>query len=131
MTPTTDALEQWKAQHAQIDFLFDHVAMLRDPDALSELADTLTAHLGAEQELLYPALASVLRDEVLDELYAEHAEIKKTLANLVWFGVEDAEFDARLTHLGELLDGHVGYQEETLFATARPFLHGRALPLAS
>ena len=148
---TTNALEFLTAQHAQIDDLFEFVATLRDPDALTELADVLSAHLATESEQLYPALADTLRAEVLEELRAEHAEIKRTLAQLVWFGVSDPEFDARLARLGALLDGHVGYQEHELFplaaatagedalaaigariaTSARAYLHDRALPLAS
>jgi hypothetical protein len=146
-----DALEILATQHAQIDDLFEFVAMLRDPDALSELADVLCAHLAAESELLYPVLAETLRGEVLEELRAEHAEIRRALAELVWFGVDDPELDARLSVLGALLDGHVGYQEAELFPSAaeaipadvrselgeriaisaRAHAHDRALPLAS
>jgi hypothetical protein len=148
---TIDALDVLTTQHAQIDDLFDFVSMLRDPDALSELADALSAHLAAESDLLYGALADQLRPEVLEELRAEHIAIKRTLAELVWFGVADPELDSRLSRLGALLDGHVGYQEDELFPTAatvlsaevlaqlgigiahsaRPFLHECALPLAS
>jgi hypothetical protein len=151
MMPITDALELLTSQHAQIDDLFDLVATLRDPDALSELADTLASHLAVEQELLYAGFVPALPREVVEDLRAEHAEIKKTLAQLVWFGVEDPGFDARLTELGALLDGHVLYQEDHLFPTAattmsiaqlaelgrriasasQPICYTRALPLAS
>ncbi len=151
MQPTTDALELLTSQHAVIDDLFDFVATLRDPDALSELADTLTSHLAVEQALLYASLSPLVPGEVLEELHAEHGEIKRTLADLVWFGVDDAEFDARLTRLGALLDGHVLYQEDHLFPTAasamsiaqlaelggriasamQPICYTRTLPLAS
>ncbi len=151
MQPNTDALELLTSQHAVIDDLFDFVATLRDPDALSELADVLTSHLAVEQELLYAALAPPLSREVLEELHAEHREIKRVLAQLVWFGVDDPDFDARLTELGALLDGHVLYQEDQLFPTAaaamsyaqlaevgrriasetQPICYTRTLPLAS
>lgn len=151
MQPTNDALELLTSQHAVIDDLFDFVATLRDPDALSELADTLTSHLAVEQELLYAALSPPLAGEVLEELHAEHREIKRVLAQLVWFGVDDVDFDARLTELGALLDGHVLYQEDQLFPAAasamssaqlaevgrriasatQPIRYTRTLPLAS
>ncbi|MGE5186863.1 MAG: hemerythrin domain-containing protein [Acidobacteriota bacterium] len=150
MQPTTDALELLTSQHAVIDDLFDFVATLRDPDALSELAAVLTSHLAVEQELVYASLSPPLPAEVLEELHAEHREIERTLAELVWLGVGDEGFDARLARLGALLDGHVLYQEDHLFptaasamsiaqlaelggriASARPICYTRTLPLAS
>ncbi|HEY1558029.1 MAG TPA: hemerythrin domain-containing protein [Kofleriaceae bacterium] len=122
---TTDVFEVFTAQHAQIDDLFGFVSSLRDPDALSELADVLGAHLGLEQEALYPHL----RAGIVDELRAEHMQIKRVLAQLVWFGVEDPDFATRLVELRELLDGHIGYQEDELFA--RVAETQRALALAS
>ena len=103
-------------QHAQIDDLLDFAAMLRDPDALTELADTLAAHLALEHEVVYPALAGRLSAEVLEELAAEQAEIKRALARLVWCGVEDPDFAVYLGRLRDLMDGHVAYQEECLFS---------------
>ena len=144
-----DPLVLLTRQHAQIDELFELVSQLRDPDALSELADVLSAHLSAENDLLYRALAPALSADVLEELRVEHLEIKRTVAHLVWFGVDDPEFVERLTHLGALLDGHVGYQEDHLFTGVATLpagiltgiaaeleqrardSHERALPLAS
>src|ERR1041385_3094305 len=117
MPRNTDALVVLAAQHAQIDDLYDLVATLRDPDALDELAAVIAAHLGAEQELLYPNMPSLARS-VLDELEAEHAAIKRVVAELLWFGVSDPDFVARLEQLGALLDGHIGYQEDALFERA-------------
>ena len=123
----SDALELLTAQHEQIDDLFELFATLRDPDALDELADTLTLHLSVEHELLYPRLSPPLTREILDELTAEHDEIRRVLAELVWFGVSDAEFEPRLDWLGTLLEGHVGYQEDELFTRAAEAMTGAEL----
>lgn len=118
MARISDALELLTAQHTQIDDLFDIVATLHDPDALTELADTLTSHLGAEQELLYPRMRGTLAPAVRDELIAEHVEIKRQLADLLWCGVEDPDFRAKLDAVRLLFDGHAGYQEDELFTRA-------------
>ena len=151
MPRNSDALAILTAQHEQIDDLFDLVATLRDPDALDELAAVVAAHLGAEQEVLYPSFSPPLSRDLLDELAAEHGSIKRVLAELVWFGVSDPEFVARLEQLGALLDGHIRYQQEDLFERAAdamsvarradlgmqirssgvPFVYERALALAS
>ena len=127
MLRISDALELLTAQHAQIDDLFDLVATLRDPDVLDELADTLAFHLSIEHELLYPSLSPPLTREILDELAAEHDEIRRVLAELVWFGERDEDFEARLESLGLLLDGHVGYQEDELFTRAAGAMSGAQL----
>jgi len=118
MARISDALELLTAQHTQIDDLFDLVATLHDADALTELADTLTSHLGAEQELLYPRIGPALAPDVRDELIAEHVELKRQLADLLWAGVEDPEFAGKLEALRLLFDGHAGYQEDELFTRA-------------
>src|SRR5882724_2663034 len=115
MPRISDALELLTVQHAQIDDLLGFVSMLRDPDALTELADVLSSHLGVEQELLYPAIEPPLPAEIRDELLAEHAEIKRALAELVWGGLDDPELVTRLDRLSALVDGHAAYQEEELF----------------
>ena len=115
MPRINDALELLTAQHAQIDDLLEFVATLRDADALTELADTLSSHLGVEQELLYPAIAPPLAAVIHDELLAEHAEIKRALAELCWGGVEDPEMATKLDRLRALIDGHAAYQEDELF----------------
>ncbi len=115
MARISDALELLTAQHAQIDDLFDLVATLRDPDALTELTDTLTSHLAAEQELLYPALE--LAPEVRDELVAEHLEMKRVLADLIWLDADDSRYAPSLDQLRALFDGHAGYQEDELFTS--------------
>lgn len=115
MPRISDALELLTAQHAQIDDLLETVSMLRDRDALDELADTISAHLGLEQELFYPAIEPPIARDILDELLAEHIEIKRALAGVLWYGVEDPGFAEKLDLLRTLLEGHVAYQEDELF----------------
>jgi hypothetical protein len=55
------------------------------------------------------------RSDVEHELIAEHAAIKRVLGEMVWVGVEDIDFSAKLCELSTLLDGHCGYQEDLLF----------------
>lgn len=115
MQHISDALELLTAQHAQIDDLMEFVSTLHDADALTELADVLTAHLGVEQELLYPAISAHVSSEIRDELLAEHREIKRALAELCWGGVEDPELVPKLEQLRSLVEGHAAYQEDELF----------------
>ena len=115
MRPIRDALELLTAQHEDIEFLIVQVQQTYDSDAFDELSDTLVSHLALEQELFYPAVACAMSAEIRRELLEEHLAIKRVLAELVWLGVEDRDFGAKMRELAYLLDGHCGYQEEQLF----------------
>lgn len=116
-----NALKLLTTQHAEIDRLVDDVAATRDPVARSAkfgaLCELLTGHLALEQEVLYPGIAQLLHYGVHAELLAEHAEIKRILADLVWYELDDPQFDRRLAALAQLLDGHAAWQDEELFVT--------------
>ena len=115
MRPISDVLELLTAQHEELDFLVVQVQQTYDSDAFDELAVKLVAHLALEQELFYPAISPVMTDDIRRELIDEHVAIKRVLAELVWIGVADREFGAKLHELASLLDGHCGYQEDQLF----------------
>lgn len=121
MTRIADALELLTAQHDEIDALLAEVSTAANADvrahALDDLADKLTLHLAAEQQLLYPRLRGTVSDEVLAELAVEHAEIKRVLAEVVWLEPDDEQFARKLTDLKALLLTHSVWQERDLFET--------------
>ncbi len=115
MPRISDPLELLTQQHDDILTLLD---VLETAEQLGELADRLTDHLAAEQTLLYPIVGDRIARPVRDELVAEHVELKRVLADLVWFGIDDAEAPRRIAALRALLAGHTAYQEEQLFELA-------------
>lgn len=120
MPRIADPLELLTTQHADLDRLLDRLAAAAADDrdvVFAELADKWIVHLAAEQKLLYPACAQQLAPETLHELLAEHREIKAIIADLLWFGLGDAELAPRLAKLRTLLAGHAMWQEDQLFAT--------------
>jgi hypothetical protein len=118
----TDALEQLSTQHATLDALLSDIALTTDAEArthrVDELAHLLTAHLAIEQEHLYPVIASYVSPGVLAELHAEHAEIKRVLADLLWQDTDDEQFGPTLKQLTLLLDGHCAWQDDQLYLQA-------------
>lgn len=119
MNRIADVLELLTTQHEEIDRL---VAIVMDtPDledrhrVLDGLAAKLTTHLAIEQELLYPEAASFIAKDVHREVMAEHGEIKRILADLLWLEAEGRHFELRLSALRVLLDGHAAWQEDDLF----------------
>lgn len=119
MIRIADALELLTAQHDEIDALIADLATSTNPavrnQTINDLVDKLTVHLALEQELLYPAVSSALSGEVREELRAEHAEIKRILADMLWLESEDARFARKLTALQSLIAWHTTWQERELF----------------
>ena len=108
-------------QHDHIIALLDRFVAAPEaerPQLATELAEILADHLAVEQSLVYPILGGSIPPSVRDELLAEHAQIKRALAELLWIGVDDAEAAARTATLRDLLCGHAAYQEQELFELA-------------
>jgi hemerythrin len=123
-----DALAMLTSQHRQIEAL---LARAREGDrgAMDELADAVSVHLAVEQDLLYPQIGTRISHTVLAELHAEHAEIRRVLAELYW---HDADGDARdrdplLCALAHLLEGHAAWQDRELFESLAETLPDAAL----
>ncbi len=121
MQRISDALELLTAQHDEIEMLLAEIADTANPDrrtqAITELADRVTIHLAAEQVLFYPAVSTVMSREVHTELLAEHAEIKRVLADLLWLDGDDTRLVHKLSALKALVDCHATWQERDLFET--------------
>jgi len=121
MPRISDPLELLTQQHDEIIALVDALASPNDAErmrAFGELADVLPDHLAAEQSLLYPMVGYNLAAAVHEELVAEHLEIKRVLADLLWFGLDDADSPSRIASLRALVEGHTAYQEQELFEAA-------------
>ncbi|CAN5834219.1 hypothetical protein BH11MYX3_BH11MYX3_46010 [soil metagenome] len=117
--PTTTAVALLTTQHDEIEALLVDVSAATSPAdktaALSDLADKLTLHLAVEQELLYPAANPLISAEVRNEMLAEHQEIKRVLADLIWLEHADQRFARKLVSLQTLLQWHEAWQETELF----------------
>lgn len=119
MQRISDALELLAAQHDQLDSLLTRIAITRDATVrhglVDELAELLTGHLAIEQEVFYPAIREQISTFVLGELHAEHLEIKRVLADLLWAEPTDERFDRDVAVLQQLLCGHAAWQDDQLF----------------
>lgn len=121
MQRISDALELLTAQHDEIDGLLSAIASATSPgrrsQMITELTDQVTIHLAAEQELFYPAVSDLISSDVHAELIAEHTEIKRVLADLLWREHDDERVGHTLATLRELLAVHAIWQERHLFET--------------
>lgn len=118
MQRISDALELLTAQHDEIEALISEIADTQNPDrrnqAITELADRITVHLAAEQVLFYPSVSTLISRKLHTELIAEHAEIKRVLADVLWLDA-GVQRDRKLSALKALVDCHATWQERELF----------------
>lgn len=111
-----NAIELLESQHRKVEALFKKLEGGRsDPEkVLTELANSLAAHMSIEQEIFYPAIKEV-DPELVNESYEEHSIAEVALKRLLATEPEDEAFDARVTALKELIEHHVEEEEQELF----------------
>jgi hemerythrin superfamily protein len=123
-----DAIELLKEDHRSVEKIFKEFEKLHEDDsddeskrALVERAcAALTVHTRVEEEIFYPAVRDVLRDEILgEEALVEHSTAKDLIASLE--GLEPGEpfYDATFTVLAEYVKHHVKEEETEMFPQVR------------
>jgi hemerythrin-like domain-containing protein len=132
--PPSDALKLLIEQHDTIDQM---IAQLIDDRPLSyerkallfrTLADTIAAHVAAEETIFYPALRAKGADRIIDESVDDHAAIRHELAELVLSELDDPRFAAKLQILQAQLEHHArDHEEAVLFPRARKLLSDEEL----
>jgi hypothetical protein len=131
MNRIADALELLTSQHDEIDALIAELAATASPstrnETISQLVEKLAIHLGLEQELFYPAVSAALSPVVYAELLAEHGEIKRVLADMLWLESEDVRFARKLAALQSLQRWHSMWQERELFETLAETMNAEQL----
>ena len=105
-----DAVELLKEDHRNVEKIFKEFEKLLDDDSGDEskrvlverACAALTVHTRIEEEIFYPAIRDVLRDEIVgEEALIEYATAKDLIANLE--GLEPGEpfYGATFTVLAE------------------------------
>jgi hemerythrin-like domain-containing protein len=112
-----------KHQHQEVKELFKELERGNGSSSkhLAKLADSLAAHMVIEQELFYPAVLKVKEGLVL-ESYEEHAVARFALKRLMKTEPTDRTFKAKVTTLKEIIEHHVGEEEDDLFPKAEKAL---------
>lgn len=120
-----NALDLLKQQHDEVEALFEKFEQLAD-DALGErrqlffqVADALAAHTTIEEQLFYPAIKTRQTEDILRESVEEHLSAKRVIADLLDMDASDAQFEAKMDVLQELVEHHVKEEEGELFKGVR------------
>ena len=120
-----NAIDLLEKQHREVEELFEAFEDAGDgaretkERLCGEIADRLAVHAEIEEKILYPEAKQEDTEEILRESVEEHLAMKRTLADLIESEVEDAQFDARMKVLQELVEHHVGEEEKELFPKVR------------
>jgi hemerythrin superfamily protein len=126
-----DALSLLKKDHKEVKALFKEFERLSDragqkkQPLVAQICHALTVHARLEEELVYPVLKA-LRSQGIKDLVAEAAEehrVAKTLiADLTALALDDEQYEAKVTVLGEYVQHHVKEEEQELFPKAHKHL---------
>ena len=117
------ATDLLKKQHRKVEAIFKKLEGGRgDGKALAiELANNLAAHMAIEQDIFYPAIVSVDPD-LVSESFEEHALAETAIKRLLATEPDDGAFKARVVATKELIEHHVGEEEDDLFKKVKKAL---------
>jgi len=121
-----DAIALLKADHRQVEDLFEQFEKARDPDRKQTLATqvckALEVHTMIEEEIFYPAFLDATQDKDLHhEAEVEHNGAKKLIAEIESSSPDDDYFEAKVKVLSEMIKHHVKEEEKSggMFSEAR------------
>ena len=125
-----DACSLLDADHRNVKKLFKEFEPLAESKAKSaaakrrKLADQicleLSVHAQIEEEIFYPALREVIKEEdLLDEAEVEHASAKDLIAQIQEGDETDSKWCAKVIVLAEYIDHHVKEERNEIFVKAR------------
>jgi hemerythrin superfamily protein len=115
-----DAIALLRADHRNVQDLFDQFEKARGDDRKAELAheicSELKVHAQIEEEIFYPAARRALKEQdLIDEAAVEHASAKDLIAQIEQAQAGDELFDAKVIVLGEYIKHHVKEEQNQLF----------------
>lgn len=120
-------LSKLKEEHREIQLLMLKVERCKDEtkkqEIFEELKRVLLPHMEAEEETIYAHLKSdvheEIAEEIADEAYAEHEEIKDALSLLGETEFGNSDWDEMFSDLKENIQMHFEDEEADLFTEAK------------
>jgi hypothetical protein len=113
-----NAIQLLKTQHEEAKKLFNRIEAAEDEEKeelFEQLADALAVHTTIEEKHFYPATKNARTEELLEEAVEEHLGAKRFIADLLEMSPEDAQFDAKVAVLKEMVEHHIEEEEGELF----------------
>jgi len=114
-----NAIKLLKQQHREVEALFKQMEKARTAASrrktFDEIADKLAVHAAIEERHFYPAVKRKATEGMLLESVEEHLAVKRVIADVLELDSDDLTFEAKAKVLKDLVEHHVGEEEETLF----------------
>jgi hemerythrin superfamily protein len=113
-----DAIALLKQQHREVDSLFERIRMAGEDEKillLGKLSEQLTIHAQLEERHIYPFAQRKGIQDMVDRSLAEHAHVKKLIAELLSLKRHDPRVDANVQLLQQLVQSHVAEEESSFF----------------
>ena len=120
-----NAIDFLVSQHRSMETMLDGV-IDADEAARSrlyaEVADQLTMHISAEEQVFYPAVKAARTEDILMESLEEHLSLKRLMADLLTLGQDEPTFVPKFKVLKEQAEHHHKEEEEHLFPKVKKSL---------
>lgn len=129
--------EVLQLEHRAVEELFDRILQTDDSDTgkrtalLAKIKHALMKHAIEEENAIYPALQRIDAQDAEDELFSDHAEIKKALYDLDRMDKSDAVFLTRIMELRTMIERHVQEEEGDLFPRLKRAMTAEETKLAN
>jgi hypothetical protein len=121
-----DAIALLKADHREVEDMFEQFEKARDDDRKQELAtnicNALKVHTAIEQEIFYPAFLEASDDiDIHHEAEIEHRAATNLIEEIEASSPDDDYFAPMVMVLSEMIKHHVKEEEKTggMFSVAR------------
>jgi hypothetical protein len=120
-----DAVAMLKDDHKRVDAMFKRFDKMKTDGEekralVNVICNELKIHTAVEEEIFYPAVREVIRDDnLMDEADVEHESAKALIAQLESMKPGDDHYDAKVAVLGEYIRHHVKEEHEQMFPKAR------------
>ena len=116
------AIALLKEDHQIFRALFDLIETIGEDILVpiaGEICVRLAIHMNLEEELLYPALKSVLEPHEIDDALLDHQLAKRLMSNIVDMAGPGAPIRAEVQRLGEEVIRHADEEDRELLRDAR------------
>ena len=131
-----DATQLLKKDHKEVKALLKEFARLsgraapKQQAVVTQLCHALTLHARLEEELVYPVFKELRSHEMKDlvaEATEEHQVAKTLIGELATLSLEEEQYAAKVTVLGEYVQHHIKEEEQELFPKAQKHLSAKRL----
>lgn len=127
-TRRMDVIALLKQDHREVDSMFRRYrtlgarAMKSKQDLVHKIIRELSVHASVEEQILYPRMREVMREQMISHALDEHQEVKELLAGLQKMKPEDERFDGCVKELMKNVKEHVREEEGEMLPMLRKAL---------